>query len=226
MFLCKYVVYILVIRKVLHCGMADYPLNPVSNTFRDKMISDILNPLVKYCLIGAPCNNIPLCSLTQEGAIILGKSSGWIKILWSRVDLGSNSHIFNDDHVVHNGKVSCTSLRQVSGSEVPIISIGEWPVVLGHSLINLPETLVIPGNPTSTIGGTALIYKSKFKKVTHQINLYFRIEQMGQSYTFSVTNDTLRTYNGHDYIPVLDWIPTLPPTARTRDKQSNVALII
>ena len=82
MLLCKHVVYILTIRIVFHSGIALNPLNRVDNTFSDKMISDISNPLVEYSQIGAPSYNIPLCSLTQQGANILGKSSGWIKILW------------------------------------------------------------------------------------------------------------------------------------------------
>ena len=52
------------------------------------------------------------------------------------------------------------------------------------------------------------------------------MEKNGKSFTFSVTNDTLRTYEGVDYVPVIVWIPTLPQTARTRYKQSNVVLII
>lgn len=107
---------------------------------------------------------------------------------------------------VRNIRASSGGLGQVSGSKALIYGIGDWPVVLGQKLITLPETLVMLGNPTSTLGGNALKDKSGYRRVTHEMNDFLRIEVDKQSFTFSVSDGTLRIYNGLDYVPILTWI--------------------
>ena len=124
-----------------------------------------------------------------------------------------------------NAVPTTTGLGQVSGSKAPIHAIGDWPVILGQQFISLPETLVMLKNPTSTLGGFALKNKSHFSRVTHEMNEYFRIEYNNDSFIFTPKTDTLRTYNGLDYVPLLMWLPQLPPTARTTPKQCNAAVL-
>ena len=141
--------------------------------------------------------------MIQQGVTILGQNIGYIKVVWTHVDLGSNTHISNSTDHVQNIQSTTDGLGQVSGAKAPFHSIGNWPVILGQQLISLPDTLVMPGNPTSTLGGNALKDKSGFIRVTHEMNLYFRIEVNKQSFTYAASTDTLRTYNGLDYIPLL-----------------------
>ena len=55
--------------------------------------------------------------------------------------------------------------------------------------------------------------------------MYSRIEHNKKIFTFSAPNSTLKIHNGLDYIPLLTWIQDLPPTARTRGRQSNAAIL-
>ena len=59
MFLCKYVVYILVIQNNIPCGLEDYPTNLINNMFGKNMLPEVSNALVEYYLIGKNCDNIP-----------------------------------------------------------------------------------------------------------------------------------------------------------------------
>ena len=52
MFLCKYVVYILVIQNNIPCGLEDYPTNLINNMFGKNMLPEVSNALVEYYLIG------------------------------------------------------------------------------------------------------------------------------------------------------------------------------
>ena len=103
-----------------------------------------------------------------------------------------------------------------------VLEIGLYFLVVFQSL---PDTLVMPNNPTSTLGGNALKQKSNFTRVNHEVNLYFRVECNNKFFTFSTPNGTLKTFNGLDYIPIFTWLSNLPPTARTRDRQCNAAIV-
>ena len=186
----------------------------------------IPTPWLSIDSLGRPAKAIThLCHLIHRGATTLGKTNGYIKIIWTHVDLGSNTHICNDIQPIVNSVPTSTGLGQVSGSKAPIHAIGDWPVILGQQFLSLPETLVMPTNPTSTLGGFALKNKSHFSRVTHEMNEYFRIEFNNDTFIFSPKTDTLRTYNGLDYVPLLMWIPQLPSTARTTPKQCNAAVL-
>ena len=163
--------------------------------------------------------------MIQQGATTLGQDKGYINVVWTHVDLGSNTHICNSVDPVQNMQSADGGLGQVSGSKVPIHGIGVWPVVLGQQLISLPEKLVMPGNPTSTLGGSALKGKSGYSRVTYDINLFFRIEVNKHTFTYATSNGTMRTFNALDYMPLLMWIDELPSTARTRARQSNAAIL-
>lgn len=93
--------------------------------------------------------------MIQQGAKAIGKDKGWMKIIWTHVDLGSNTHISNSTQHVTNIMSTSTGLGQVSGSKAPIFGIGDWNVLLAGRSIRLPETLVMSNNPTSTLGGAA-----------------------------------------------------------------------
>ena len=155
-----------------HCGMAFYNTIPTKIPFDEHMLSDISNPLEEYYFIGAPSTNNAICLLVQQAATLFSKDSGYIKVVWTHVDLGSNTHICNSADPIRDMQSANGGLGQVSGSKAPINGIGNWPVVLGQRLISLPETLVMPRNPTSTLGGFALKDKSGYSRVTHDINLF------------------------------------------------------
>lgn len=118
-----------------------------------------------------------------------------MQIIWTHVDLGSNTHISNVPSSLSNITLTTSGLGQVSGSKAPIDGIGNWPIILGTHKVTLPETLVMPNNPTSTLGGHALKKKSDFTTVRHEMNDYFCIGRENKTFTFSVKDGILRVHS-------------------------------
>ena len=116
---------------------------------------------------------------------------------------------------ITNVTSTTTTLSQVSGSSELVDKIGDWNVILGNKINALPHTLVMLKNPSCTIGGHALKTLSGYRSVLHEVNDYLSlVDQQGLSFRYTRFEGTLRVINGLDYIPVLTWSPTIPPTSK------------
>ena len=119
---------------------------------------------------------------------------------------------------VSDANPTSATLNQVSGSSEKVYMIGSWTVVLGNKLVPLPQTLIMSKNPSCTVGGHALKTLSGYRSVLHEINDYLSlVDKNGSSFKYTRFEGTLRIINGLDYIPILTWLPTLPPTTKNQD---------
>ena len=105
-------------------------------------------------------------------------------------------------------------LGQVSGDKKQVEGVGEWHVQFDLHKIILHNVLYMPENPTCTLSTGALKLLDGFTYSAHDaLAKLHLISSTGINKTFETSNNTMRSKNGLDYIPIMTLLP--PPFYET-----------
>ena len=128
------------------------------------------------------------------------------------MDPGSNVHIVFDRKLLHNFRITKNKmLGQVSGDRKRVLGVGELHVSIGEHSIVLHNVLCMPQNPTCTLSTGALKLLDGFICASHDALAQLHLATPhGINKIFNTRDESMKTINGLDYIPLVILLPTFP----------------
>lgn len=131
-------------------------------------------------------------------------------VVWTHVDPGSNVHIVFYHKLLH---IFCKTqnkyLGQVSGARTKVLGVGDLHVSIGCHSIILHNVLCMQQNPTCTLSTGALKLLDGFILCTSHdaLEKLHLVSPHGINQIFSPNTNTMRTFNGLGYIPLVILLP-------------------